>query len=72
MNQFCLVVPVLPGRTADARDFRRELETGRNADYLCAVFVSAALQRPFPVRSHARGPSGRLPRIRAESVLNPC
>lgn len=26
MDQICLVVPVLPGRTADARDFMRELE----------------------------------------------
>ena len=33
MDQICLVVPVLPGRTADARDFMRELETERNADY---------------------------------------
>jgi hypothetical protein len=33
MDQICLVVPILPGRTADARDFMRELETGRNADY---------------------------------------
>jgi len=33
MDQICLVVPVLPGRTADARDFMRELEAGRNADY---------------------------------------
>ena len=33
MDQICLVVPILPGRTVDARDFMRELETGRNADY---------------------------------------
>jgi len=33
MDQICLVVPILPGRTADARDFMRELETERNADY---------------------------------------
>src|SRR5262250_564778 len=33
MDQICLVVPVLPGRTADARDFMRQLEAGRNADY---------------------------------------
>ena len=33
MNHICLVVPVLPGRTADARDFMRELEASRNADY---------------------------------------
>ena len=26
MDQICLVVPVLPGRTAGARDFTRELE----------------------------------------------
>ena len=33
MDQICLVVPVLPGRTADARDFMRELEADRKADY---------------------------------------
>ena len=33
MDQICLVVPIIPGRTADARDFMRELEAGRNADY---------------------------------------
>jgi len=33
MDQICLVVPVLPGRTADAKDFMRELEGDRNADY---------------------------------------
>jgi hypothetical protein len=33
MDQICLVVPILPGKTADARDFMRELEAGRNADY---------------------------------------
>ena len=33
MDQVCLVVPVLPGRTADARDFMRELEADRNAGY---------------------------------------
>jgi hypothetical protein len=33
MDQICLVVPVLPGRTADARDFMQELEGDRNAGY---------------------------------------
>src|SRR5215469_9941217 len=33
MDQICLVVPVLPGRTADARDFMRELEGDRKAAY---------------------------------------
>jgi len=33
MDQIVLVVPILPGRTADARDFMHELEAGRNADY---------------------------------------
>ena len=33
MDQICLVVPIIPGRTADARDFMRELENERNADY---------------------------------------
>jgi hypothetical protein len=33
MDQICLVVPILPGKTADARDFMRELEADRNADY---------------------------------------
>lgn len=33
MDQICPVVPVLPGRTADARDFMRELEAERMVDY---------------------------------------
>jgi len=33
MDQICIVVPVLPGRTEDARDFMKELEGDRNADY---------------------------------------
>ena len=33
MDQTCLIVPVLPGKTADARDFMRELDADRNADY---------------------------------------
>ena len=33
MDQICLVVPVLPGRSDDARDFMRELEQSRKADY---------------------------------------
>jgi hypothetical protein len=33
MDQICLVVPLLPGRTAEARDFVRDLQTGPNADY---------------------------------------
>ena len=30
MEQICLVVPVLPGKTADARDFLRDVEADRN------------------------------------------
>jgi len=59
MDQICLVVPILTGRTEDARDFMRELEAGRNADYQRAVFVSAARRRPLPVCSPAQGPSLR-------------
>ena len=33
MDQICLVVPVLPGKTADALDFMRELEADRKAEY---------------------------------------
>ena len=33
MDQICLVVPVIPGRTADARDFMRELEADRQREY---------------------------------------
>ena len=33
MDQICLVVPVLPGRTAEARDFMRQLEADRKAGY---------------------------------------
>lgn len=33
MDQICLVLPILPGKTEDARDFQRELDTDRKADY---------------------------------------
>jgi hypothetical protein len=33
MDQICLVVPVLPGKTAEARAFMRELDTVRRAEY---------------------------------------
>ena len=33
MDQICLVVPVLPGKTADARDFMHELEGNRKPSY---------------------------------------
>jgi hypothetical protein len=33
MDQICLVVPILPGKTDDARDFMRELEGTRKPDY---------------------------------------
>jgi Family of unknown function (DUF6176) len=33
MNQICLVIPVMPGKSDDARDFMRELEQERKADY---------------------------------------
>jgi len=33
MDQICLVLPILPGKTAVARDFMRELESARNAEY---------------------------------------
>jgi hypothetical protein len=33
MEQICLVIPVLPGRADDARDFMRELEESRKAEY---------------------------------------
>ena len=33
MDQICLVVPVLPGKTPDARDFMRELEGDRKPSY---------------------------------------
>ena len=59
MDQFCLVVPILPSRTADARDFRRELEAGPNADYRRVVFVSTVRQRPLHVCSRAQGLSLR-------------
>ena len=32
MNQICLVIPVMPGKSDDARDFMRELEQERK-DY---------------------------------------
>jgi hypothetical protein len=33
MDQICLVVPITPGKTEDARDFMRELEEKRKPDY---------------------------------------
>jgi hypothetical protein len=33
MDQICLVVPIKPGMTDDARDFMRELEGPRKPDY---------------------------------------
>ena len=33
MNQICLVIPVTSGKSDDARDFMRELEQERKADY---------------------------------------
>ena len=33
MDQICLVVPIAPGKTEDARDFMRELEQERKSDY---------------------------------------
>ena len=29
MNQICLVIPITPGKSEDARDFMRELEHER-------------------------------------------
>ncbi len=33
MDQVCFALPLLPGKTADARAFMEELEGGRKADY---------------------------------------
>jgi hypothetical protein len=33
MDQICLVLPILPGKTDDARAFQHELDTTRKADY---------------------------------------
>jgi hypothetical protein len=33
MNQICLVIPITPGRSDDARGFMRELEHERKAEY---------------------------------------
>jgi hypothetical protein len=33
VDQVCLVLPILPGKTEDARAFQRELDTTRKADY---------------------------------------
>ncbi len=33
MDQICLVIPVLEGKTESARDFMRELEESRKVDY---------------------------------------
>jgi hypothetical protein len=33
MDQVCLVLPILPGKTESARDFQRELDGPRKAEY---------------------------------------
>jgi hypothetical protein len=33
MDPVCLVIPILPGKTEDARNFQRELDTERKAEY---------------------------------------
>jgi len=33
VDQICLVLPILPGKTEDARAFQHELDTDRKADY---------------------------------------
>lgn len=33
MDQICLVLPILPGKTEAARQFQHELDTTRKADY---------------------------------------
>ena len=33
MDRVCVVFPLLPGKTEDARAFQRELDTARKADY---------------------------------------
>ncbi len=33
MDRICVVFPLLPGKTEDARAFQRELDTDRKADY---------------------------------------
>ncbi len=33
MDQICLVVPITPGKTEDAKDFMRDLEENRKGDY---------------------------------------
>lgn len=33
MDHVCVVFPILPGKTEDARAFQRELDTARKADY---------------------------------------
>ncbi len=33
MDQICLVLPILPGKTSAAREFQRELDGPRKSDY---------------------------------------
>jgi hypothetical protein len=33
VDRICIVLPILPGKTDDARTFQRELDTERKADY---------------------------------------
>jgi hypothetical protein len=45
MDQICLVIPILAGKSDDARDFMRELEQSRKADYALVAYMES---RDFP------------------------
>ena len=46
MDHICFALPILPGKTQDARDFQRELDGPRKADY------AASEQRIGIVKEH--------------------
>ena len=66
MDQICLVVPILPGRTADAKDFMRELEAGRNADYQRSEQRTGIVKEAWHLAPDARGD------LLASGAIRPC
>ena len=48
MDHICVVFPILPGKTEDARAFERELDTERKADAAGVAWVTSPGPGPAP------------------------
>jgi hypothetical protein len=64
MDQICLVVPILPGRTADARGFMPEPETGGQRSEQRTGIVKEA----WYLAPHPRRPAG----VRSDQAVSAC